>query len=115
MPTYGMSPSTSKVKAHDSIGKGLGLPANVRNLLHLLVITFLHLAIVSLTFRGLVKLKKIQKSEKNSKVAGWVKRQLRLYLFFGNFVFFYVFAMFSCFQMFPQKIENWIPEWMGGV
>ena len=57
--------------------------------------------------RGLVKLKKIQKSEKNSEVGGWVKHELGL-SFFGNFVF----LMFLCFQ---KKKKKWIWGWVGGV
>ena len=39
-------------------------------------------------YGGFVKLKKVQKSEKNSEVGGWVKPQLRF--FFFNIVFFCV-------------------------
>ena len=41
--------------------------------------------------RGFVKLKKIQKSEKNSESDGWVKLQLRLFSLFWKFCMFFVF------------------------
>ena len=40
--------------------------------------------------RGFVKLKKIQKSLKNSEVGGWVKPQLESVFLGGNFVLFFV-------------------------
>ena len=40
--------------------------------------------------RGFVKLKKIEKSEKNSEVGGWVKPQLAFY-------FFWKLSVFLCF------------------
>ena len=41
--------------------------------------------------RGFVKLKKIQKSEKNSESDGWVNLQLRLFSLFWKFCMFSVF------------------------
>ena len=42
--------------------------------------------------RDFVKFKKIQKSEKNSEVGGWVRPQLgRFLIFWGNIVFFVLF------------------------
>ena len=56
-------------------------------------------------FSGFVKLKKIQKSEKNSKVGGWVKPKLE-FLFSGGIFFFFFFVLFLCFQMFPKKYKK---------
>ena len=52
----------------------------------LLTCTLLH-------FRGFVKLTKIQQSEKNSEVGGWVKTQLG-FQFFLEILCFFVFFMF---------------------
>ena len=62
--------------------------------------------------RGFVKLKKIQKSEKNSEVGGCIKPQLGL-LFFWRCVFCDFF--FLLLYMFPKKIKNWIGGWVFGV
>ena len=53
--------------------------------------------------RGFVKLNKIKKSEKNSEVGGWVKPQLGLKCFFGNFESFYVFCVVF---MFPNVFKK---------
>ena len=55
--------------------------------------------------RGFVKLKKIQKSEKNSEVGGWVKPQLG-FLFFGGFFFCVFFVLFSCSKCFKKKMDR---------
>ena len=58
--------------------------------------------------KGFCQVKKIQKSEKNSEVGGWVKRQLGL-LFFWEIVFFCVFCVvFCCCTFFKKNIQNWI-------
>ena len=75
------------------------------------IFTFLS-AKISNILRGFCQVKKIQKSVKNSEVGGWVKPQLGFLFSFGNFVFF---VLFSCLQMFPKKIRNWIGSWVGGV
>ena len=48
--------------------------------------------------KGFCQVKKIQKSEKNSEVGGWVKPQLGFVLFFGNLVFFCVVVLLYMFQ-----------------
>ena len=53
--------------------------------------------------RGFVKLKKIQKSEKNSEVGGWLKPQLGLLFFSEILCFFYFCVVFCCCTCF-QKI-----------
>ena len=59
------------------------------------------------------QVKKIQKTEKNSEVGGWVEPQL--VFFFSNFVILCVFfVLFSCLLMFKKK-KNWLGGWMGGV
>ena len=55
--------------------------------------------------------KKKKKSEKNSKVGGWVKSQLGL-LFLGDFVFVF-FVLFLCFQMFKKKKIGNEGRWAG--
>ena len=47
-------------------------------------------------FRGFVKLKKIQKSEKNSEVGGWVE----------NFVFFCLYCVVFMFLFVSKKIKK---------
>ena len=53
------------------------------------------------TLRSFVKLKKIKKSEKNSKVGGWVKPQLESFFFFWNVVFLCVFCCLFLLYIFP--------------
>ena len=57
--------------------------------------------------RGFVKLKKIQKSEKNSKVGGWVAP-----IFWKCFMCFCVVFVFPIVS--PLK-KKWIGGWVGGV
>ena len=56
------------------------------------------------TIRGFVKLKKIKKSDKNSKVGGWVKSQLGFF-----------FLEMLCFSWLYILKKNWIREWVGVV
>ena len=62
---------------------------------------------------GFVKLKKIQKSEKNSEVGGWVKPQLGFLFFWEILCFFVFFVLFSCFKMFKKKkkLDNGVGGW----
>ena len=56
-----------------------------------------------LILRGFVKFEKIQKSEKNSEVGGWVcQAPTRLLIFFGNVVFFCLFCVVFMFPIVPQ-------------
>ena len=48
-----------------------------------------------LRVRGFVELKKIQKSEKNSEVGGWLKPQLGFFFWGGEFCVFCVFGLTS--------------------
>ena len=57
--------------------------------------------------RGFVKLKKFQKSEKNSEMDGWVKPQLGL-LFFGNIVFFCVVFFVVHVSNFFFSLDRWV-------
>ena len=63
--------------------------------------------------RGFFKLKKFQKSEKNSEVGGWVKPQLGIFFFFQNVVFC-VFCGLFLLYMFPKKMKNLIGGWIFG-
>ena len=56
--------------------------------------------------KGFVKLKKIQKSEKNSEVGRWVKCQIKLEVFCA------VCLYCACLQ---KKLQKWIEEWVGGI
>ena len=53
--------------------------------------------------KGFCQVKKIQKSEKNSEVGGWVKPQL-------GFFFFDFLCFLCCFHVsnVKKKIKNWI-------
>ena len=51
--------------------------------------------------RGFVKLKKFQKSEKNSEVGGWFQAVTRIFTFWGKFCGF--FRVFCAVFMFPNK------------
>ena len=64
--------------------------------------------------RGFVKLKKFQKSVKNTEVGRWVKPQLGFFFFLNFCVFFVFFVLFSCFKMLKKK-NSWIMGWVGGV
>ena len=61
--------------------------------------------------RGFVKLKKFQKSEKNSKVSGWVKPQLGFFFFLEMLCFFVSFVLFLLFYIF-QKKKKWVWGWV---
>ena len=71
------------------------------------------LAYMCTQFSGFVKLKKIQKSEKNSKVGGWVKPKLE-FLFSGGIFFFFFFCVVFMFPNVSKKnIKNCLR--VGGV
>ena len=61
------------------------------------------------SLRGFVKLKKIQKTEKNSEVDGWLKPQLGF--FFEILSFSVFFVLFLLFQLFPKKSKS--GYWVG--
>ena len=62
-----------------------------------------------------VKLRKIQKSEKNSELGGWVKLQLGLFSFFLEILCFFVFFVLFLVVVHVSKKKKWIGEWVGGV
>ena len=62
-------------------------------------------------YKGFCQIEKIQKSEKNSEVGGWVQPQLGFLFFGGNFV---VSCVFCVVFMFPKQIKKWIEGWVGG-
>ena len=59
---------------------------------------------------GFVKLKKFQKSEKNSEVGGWVKPQLGL-LFFLEILCFRVFSVVFMLQKKNKKLDRGVGGW----
>ena len=62
----------------------------------------------SLVCKGLCQVEKIQKSEKNSEVGGWVKPKLRIFFFLegGEMLCFSCLSWgFSLFYMFPKNIK----------
>ena len=64
--------------------------------------------------RDFVKLRKFQKSEKNSEVGGGSNPNSDFFL--GNFAFFRVFCVVICRCTCFQKIfKKWIGRWLGGV
>ena len=66
------------------------------------------------SLRGSVKLKKIQKSEKDSEVGGWIKHQLGFFFFFEMLYFFVFFCVVFMFSNVSKK-KNWIGGWVGGI
>ena len=60
--------------------------------------------------KGFCQVKKIQKSEKNSKVGGWVMPQLEIFFFFGNVVFLCVFCGLFLLYMFPKKTPKTLSQ-----
>ena len=70
---------------------------------------FFHLK--SSAMSGFCQVKKIQKSEKNSEVGGWVKPQLGFAFFFENLYFLCFFS--SCFHVFQKKNKK-MDKGMGG-
>ena len=58
--------------------------------------------------RGFCQVKKIQKSEKNSEVVGWVNPQLGFFDFFGKFVLFCDFLVVLFVVHVSKKMKNWI-------
>ena len=63
--------------------------------------------------RGFVKLKKIQKSEKNSEVAGWVKPQLK-FTFFLEILRFFVFFVLLFVIVHVSKKNEKMDKGVGG-
>ena len=63
---------------------------------------------------GFVKLKKIQNSEKNSEVGGWVKPQLGFFFWVEIFVCVFLCCFFRC-MCFQKKLKKWIDGWVSGV